>query len=290
MTARIAFPLLAAAAAFAQSPPKPPEFEVASIRAAPLDLQNVHIGVRVDGSQVHISGYSLKDLTRVAYRVKDYQVEGPDWIASERYNVDATLPAGAARDQVPDMLQALLRDRFKLQFHRTQKEFPVYALVVAKGGPKMKESTMDSATAAELAKPPDKVDAAGSAAGVFINVGPGASYSFADNKIAVQRLSMSRFADVLARFVDKPIVDMTNLSGYYDFTLNLSEEDYRAMLIRSAITAGVDLPPQVLQMAARDVPESLAASMQGVGLKLDNRKAPLDVIVVDHAEHSPTAN
>lgn len=290
MTARLIIPILAAAAAFAQSGPKLPEFEVASIRPAPLDLQNVHIGIRVDGAQVHIAGYSLKDYVRVAYRVKDYQVEGPEWIASERYNVDATLPAGATRDQVNDMLQSLLRDRFKVEFHRIKKEFPVYALVVSKGGAKIKESAVDSATAAALAKPPDNVNASGSAAGVFVAVGPGASYVFADNKITAQRLSMSRFADILARFVDKPVVDMTNLASYYDFTLNVTEEDYRAMLIRSAITAGVELPPQVLQMAAKDVPESLAASMQSVGLKLDNRKAPLDVIVVDRAEKSPVDN
>ncbi len=290
MTARLLIPLIATAAAFAQPDPKALEFEVASIRPAPLDVQSVHIGVRVDGSQVHIAGYSLKDYIRIAYRVKDYQVEGPDWIASERYNVDAKLPAGGTRDQVNDMLQSLLRDRFKVEFHRTKKEFPVYGLVVVKGGVKMKESAVDSATAAALAKPPDDVSASGSAAGIFVAVGPGASYSFADNKIAAQKLSMSRFADILARFVDKPVVDMTNLAGYYDFTLNLTDDDYRAMLIRSAITAGVDLPPQVLQMAAKDVPESLAASLQGVGLKLDNRKAPLDVIVVDRAEKSPSDN
>src|SRR5690242_2341382 len=91
---RCLLPLVAAVAAIAQS--THPEFEVASIRPTDQsDPQHVQVGVHIDGAQVNISYFSLKDYIRVAYRVKDYQVSGPDWIASERFDIVAKMPAGA---------------------------------------------------------------------------------------------------------------------------------------------------------------------------------------------------
>lgn len=291
MTARLTLVLCAATAAFAQNPPSPHlEFEVASIRPSTPGDQSVHIGVRVDGAQVHIAGYSLKDYIRLAYRVKDYQVEGPEWISSQRFDVDAKLPPGATRDQVNDMLQTLLHDRFEVKFHRTQKEFPVYALVAAKGGAKLTESKVDAETAAALAKPPNSADATGSAAGVFLTLGPGSVFNFSEDKLEIKRLSMARFAELLSRFVDRPVVDMTNLPNYYELSFPVSSEDYRSMLIRSAMSAGVDLPPQAVQMAGQGIADSLAAGLAANGLKLESRKAPLDVLVVDSANRSPSEN
>ena len=85
-------------------------------------------------------------------------------------------------------------------------------------------------------------------------------------------------------------VDMTNLKGNYDFVLELSPEDFRAMGIRSAISAGVALPPQAIQMAEAASGDSLSNAMQKLGLKLESRKAPLEVIVIDHAEKTPSDN
>ena len=101
---------------------------------------------------------------------------------------------------------------------------------------------------------------------------------------------MVAFCDTLARFMDKPVVDMTELKGTYDITLNFTPEDYTAMLIRSAISAGVALPPQALKALEYSSGDSLASGLQLVGLKLDSRKAPLPVLVVDKIEKTPTAN
>jgi uncharacterized protein (TIGR03435 family) len=281
---------VAAGALFAQSAPPRLEFEVASIKPSGPITDNVHIGLRIDGAQVSCSQWSLKDYIRIAYRVKDYQVEGPDWIASERFDISAKLPQGATREQVNDMLQNLLVDRFKLTFHRVKKEFPVYALVVAKGGAKLKESNLDGIDPSTFSKPSDSVNASGSAAGVGVDLGQGSFFSLTDNKFSVKRLTMPRVAAVMERFVDRPVVDMTNLTGVYDMELSLTPEDYRGMLIRSAITAGVAIPPEAQRLAMTDIGESLASALQALGLRLEPRKAPLDVMVVDHAERSPSEN
>src|SRR5260370_6003065 len=147
--------------AFGQTPPARLEFEVASVKpsTAPAMGSSVNIGVKINGAQMHISSLSLKDYIRLAYRVKDYQVSAPDWLTGERFEIDAKLPDGATREQVPDMLQSLLADRFGLKLHRGSKEFPVYALVVASGGLKMEELPPDPAD--DAAAPVDVVASAG---------------------------------------------------------------------------------------------------------------------------------
>lgn len=286
--------VLAAAGAFAQSPQRL-EFEVAAIKpAAPIiagAASQVHAGVQVDGAQIHCSSLSLKDYIGVAYKVKLHQISGPDWMASERFDIAAKLPAGATRDQVPEMLRSLLEDRFQVKIHRESKEFPVYGLVVAKGGLKMKESPPDAASeSAEASKAPITIAASGGPGGTTVDYGKGSSFSFGNNKFGARKLTMTSLADSLGRFVDKPVVDMTELKGNYDFTLEFSAEDYRAMLIRSAIAAGVSLPPEALRLIEGASGDSLFASLQTLGLKLESRKAPLEVLVFDHVLKTPTEN
>jgi uncharacterized protein (TIGR03435 family) len=90
--------------------------------------------------------------------------------------------------------------------------------------------------------------------------------------------------------VDRPVVDMTGLTGKYDFTLQFTPEDYLAMTIRSAIVAGVSLPPEALKYLQGAGDESLFSSIETLGLKLDPRKTPLEVLVVDQIDKTPTAN
>ena len=96
--------------------------------------------------------------------------------------------------------------------------------------------------------------------------------------------------DVLARFTDRPVIDMTNLKGIYDFVLDFSPEDFRAMGIRAAIASGATIPPQVLQQVESASGDSLFNAVEKLGLKLDSRKAPIEVLVIDHAERTPTAS
>jgi uncharacterized protein (TIGR03435 family) len=287
----ITLTLFAASVVFAQSA-RAPEFEVASIRpSAAIGPQGqVSLGLRIDGAQVRGTSFALRDYLAIAYRTKAAQISGPDWIASDRYDIAATIPADAKSSQVPEMMQALLADRFKLKVHKDKKDFPVYALVVGKGPLKMKEIPADADVDPAEPKGAVAVAAGGSAAGVGVNLGHGSSYNFADNKFEAKKLTMADLAGSLERFADRPIVNLTELKGYYDFTINLTPEDYRAMLIRAAISAGVSLPPEALRALDNTSGGGLADALTQLGLKLDARKAPLDVIVVDEAQKTPTAN
>jgi uncharacterized protein (TIGR03435 family) len=287
--------LLLSVAAFAQSPPPRLEFEVASVKpSAPPGADALAVGVHIDGAQVRCTGLSLKDYIGLAYRVKTYQVSGPEWIASERYDIAAKLPAGAARAQIPEMVQTLLLDRFQMKLHRDTKEFSVYALVVAKGGPKMKESAQDAGSDSAAAGGGNvDITAGGGRGGSGVDLGNGSSFMMGDNRLDAVKLYMTPFADMLARFVDRPVVDMTELKGAYDFSLQFAPEDFRAMRIRAAIAAGVSvsLPPETMRALLEGASgDSLFAAVQTLGLKLDSRKQPLDVLVIDRIAKTPSEN
>jgi len=280
---------------FGQTAP-PPQFEVASIRpSAPAGLGQVGLGLHIDGSQVSIRQFALKDEIAIAFNLKQYQVSGPDWLATEKFDIVAKLPDGAPRNQVREMLQALLLDRFQMKTHHETKDFSVYAVVVGKGGLKMKESPADPADpAADGDKKPDNgavnVSVSGGRGGVVANYGNGSFFTLGNNRIDAQKMQMSYVADMLARFEDRPVLDFTELKGKYDFTLTFTEEDYHAMMIRAAISSGMALPPEAIQAMQNASGDSLFSALQTVGLKLEPRKAPLDVLVIDHAEKTPTEN
>src|SRR5207247_1621786 len=129
------------------------------------------------------------------YRLKPYQVIAPDWVGTEHYDIAGKLPAGATRDQVPEMVQALLEDRFKLQIHRENRDFPVYALIQGKNGIKLKESPVDENAKASAAARPVDVKVTGGARGVNMDLGGGSYFNFADNKLEGSKLTMPVFAD-----------------------------------------------------------------------------------------------
>jgi uncharacterized protein (TIGR03435 family) len=291
ITRGISVAMFASAAAWGQTAPANLEFEVASIRPSPpivAGQPNVNIGLHIDGAQVRCAQLSLSDYLGMAYKLKNYQISGPDWLKSDRFDINAKMPEGAAREQVPEMLQKLLESRFQLKMHRDSKPFPVYALIVAKGGLKIK-ALPDDATDD---KPNANVDVkvSGGPGGVSLNLGKGSYFNFGNNKLEVKKMTMLSLADMLARFMDRPVVDMTDLKGAYDFALDLAPEDYRSMMIRSAIAAGVQLPPEALRLLDGAADSSLHTGLQDLGLKLEPRKAPIEVLVMDHAEKTPTEN
>jgi uncharacterized protein (TIGR03435 family) len=263
-----------------------PEFEVASIHPVDQTLESAKVGIQIDGSMLRLTYLSLKDMIRMAEDVKDYQVVGPEWITGARFDIAAKFPAGATREQVRPMLQTLLSERFHLKTHHDSKEFPVYALLVGKGGPKMKPAPLD----ADAAAGPVNITATGSREGTTMTLGNGATLVFANNKFEARKLSMLYFTDLLGRYMDRPVVDQTGLTGTYDFTLEVTPEDYIAMLVRAGISAGAQMPPEAVMALQRGSGESLYSALELVGLKLEPRKAPLPVVVVDQVEKSPTAN
>ncbi|MGH9592572.1 MAG: TIGR03435 family protein [Bryobacteraceae bacterium] len=286
----IFFLVLGSAAVLAQDAPWP-EFEVASIRPSTQDLQQgVTAGVRIDGAQFRASLLTLKDYIGAAYRLKLYQISGPDWLKGDRFDIAATLPPDIPQSQIPEMLQRLLEERFQLKTHWDKKELPVYVLEVAKGGLKMQETPPDPEAAKVDPKAPANYTGSGSDRGGSINLGRGVSIAFSDNKFEAKRVTMANLAGTLERFLDRPVVDMTGLSGGYDFTLDVTQEDYRAMLVRAAVAAGVVLPPEALRLLDGSSPASLFDALQKLGLRLDARKAPLDLLVIDDTRKTPTEN
>jgi uncharacterized protein (TIGR03435 family) len=231
---------------------------------------------------------SFKDYIGMAYRVRAFQIQGPDWMAEQRFDLAATLPAGSSTSQFSEMMQALLAERFGLKLHHDKKEFPVYVLEAGKTPLKLQASKPDPNDAEP--KGTATVSGSGSNQGVSVNLGQGSSYTFANNRFEATKLTMFQFAGNLERFVDRPIVDMTGLDGRYDFALDLTEEDYRIMLIRAGVNSGVTLPPAALRLLENGSPVSLFDALQKLGLKLDARKAPLDVLVIDEARKTPTEN
>jgi uncharacterized protein (TIGR03435 family) len=308
--------LLLSTAAFAQTPPL--TFEVASVKpAGPLDpvaiaSGKMRIGMKVDGAICDIASFSLRDLIRTAYEVKDYQITGPDWLgsnpmSSQRFNIQATMPEGATEKQVPQMLQALLADRFKLTFHRDTKEHSVYALIVGKGGSKLKESEPDAPTpeTPEEPKKGETVLGQGSSQmrisgnmadgkGVTMRGGPMGQMkmSMVDGKMHMEtaKMTMEALCEFASRFVDRPVVNMTELKGNYQVALDLTMDDLKNI----ARAAGVAAPGGDAGKASAEASDpsgsSIFQSVQQMGLKLEARKAPLSIIVIDHLEKAPSEN
>jgi uncharacterized protein (TIGR03435 family) len=276
--------ILLACPAFAQ------QFEVASIKPFDSSAPGQVAGMHVDGAQVRFAGMSLRDFLALAYKTKGTLITGPDWTATERFDILATLPAGSTPAQLPEMFQALLADRFKVKVHKDKKEFPVYALLVAKGGLKMKESGPDSD--ADKDEPKGTRNAAVTVVGngISLNFGHGSSYTLANNRFEAHKLTMAIFAGNLERFADRQIVDMTGLTGQYDFAFDVMSEDYYPMLLRSAVWVGANLPPEAQKVLDASSPSALGDALQQIGLRLEARKAPLDVLVIDDALKTPTAN
>jgi len=249
---------LAACAAFGQ-----PTFDVASVKpAAPTTGHfQYHMTMRADAGRAEFLNASFVDLIHTAYRVSSYQVAGPEWLATEKFDVVAKLPEGASKDQVPEMLQTLLAARFKLSVHHSTKERPGYVLVVGKSGPKVKESP-----------------AGADGSGWSRTMGPeGAMH------METRKLTMTDLAQLIGSFMDYPVQDMTELKGYYDVPLDFSAEDLKT----GAKSAGVALAPDT---PAEPGGSSIAGSLQRVGLRLEPRKLVLDLIVVEHVERTPTQN
>jgi uncharacterized protein (TIGR03435 family) len=295
--------LFATAVAFSQTAPA---FEVASIKKAePLNVNAVmsgqmKLGMTMDAAMVNITGLSLAEMIRMAYKVKSFQVSGPEWLGVQRFDISAKMPAGANRDQALEMLQVLLADRFKLTLHRSTTEQQAYALVIAKGGLKLKESPPDSAEPGSDGTAPSPADGGqvvranvtSNTQGVVTSSGPNGNVQMFPSqtgmRLELTKMTAAGMVEILGRFVDRPIVDMTELKGKYDLTLEVGLEDM--MTLARASGMAVQLPQAAGAGAAEPGSSSVFAAIQQYGLKLDARKAPIELLVIDHVEKDPTEN
>jgi uncharacterized protein (TIGR03435 family) len=274
-----------AAAAFGQNQARP-RFEVCSVKPSPAQAMNeVSVGVRINGAQAHVSAVSMRDLIHIAFREEPQQIAGPAWLSSTRFDVDAKLPADATQADVPAMLRTMLEDRFALKAHKESREVAVYGLITAVPL-KLKESPAEE----EASGTPVEVTAGGSAAGTSFNLGHGASFSMSAKGMEGVKLDMDNFARTLSRFMDLPVVDMTGLKGRYDFSFPLASADYVSMQIRAGINAGLSLPAEAMRALALGNGDSLHSGLRDLGLRLERRKTTLEMLVVDSIEKTPTEN
>jgi uncharacterized protein (TIGR03435 family) len=283
------FAILLAGLLLAQSP----QFEVASVRPFAPGQGQVAAGLHFDGAHVRGVGLSLRDYLATAYRFKATLISGPDWTATERYDISATLADGSTKAQVPEMLQALLADRFAVKLHKEKKEFQIFALVLAKGPQKLKELPPDPSEDKINDEPVGMANVATIAAvgnGVSVQYARGASITVGNNRIEVTKLPLWVFCRNLERYSDRQIVDMTGLTGSYTFTVDVTPEVYQAMMLRSMVVMGRNLPPEAQTFLDSSPPAAIGDALQQVGLKLEQRRAPLDTIVIDSALKTPTAN
>jgi uncharacterized protein (TIGR03435 family) len=265
----------------------PLAFEVASVRVVPpSDAPTAALGVRITGSQVRIAALSMKDYLSFAFNVSPKQILGPDWLAEARFDISANIPAGVDRDNVPQMLQELLRERFQLKFRREPREFPVYALTLARNGRTLTPSTLKEVDAAA----PVEVTGSGGNNGVMLDLGGGSYFSLAADAVTARHITMTDFADTMTRFVDRTVIDATGVTGRYDISVKLTREEYDATLLRSAVNAGIRLPPQVLRALDSAPANPVGPALEAAGLAFDSRRAPLDVIVVESVLREPLAN
>jgi uncharacterized protein (TIGR03435 family) len=320
---------------------KPPQasaarrtFDVATIKPSPpLDRAKLaadmqagkmpRFGPHVSASRAEYLYMPLRDLIALAYGMRNYQVTGPDWMKTERFDIEATMPEGASKDDAPGMLRALLEDRFKLAAHKDTEEHKVLALLVGKNGPKLKEST----TVAQPVDPdaplkPNEVVMDGPEGPIRISRNSDGSMVFdlgkrgkvtqtidAQNqavRLDSSMVTMTGFAEtlstILAPMGGQLVVDMTGLKGNYEVAMEISFADLMAM----ARSQG-DAPPPPPGDAANAGAASAAAStgpatasdpgassiyqsVKQLGLELEERKAPVEELIVDHVEKTATEN
>jgi uncharacterized protein (TIGR03435 family) len=278
----------------------PPAFEVASIKEArpPLSVESVqagqfHVGMNINGSRADYGFLSLADLIPYAYRVKRYQVSGPSWMNKIRWDILAKIPEGQPADRASEMMQNLLAERFKLSIHRENREQSVYALVVGKGGLKIQKAVDEEEGGGvngglNVRINNDGIAISGGATGtVRLTAGPNGGM-----QMKMTKISMAAFADRLTQFMDRPVVDATELKGDYQVTLDLPIEAMSGMAFAQKLAALAGLGSFGIREAS--VPDTLgAAILQAVktlGLELQSRKTPVEVIIVDRLEKTPTAN
>jgi len=258
-------------------------FEVASVRPNKSGSPAMPSGTK--GRTYTAINIPLRNVIAAAYRVPAARIlNGPEWIGAasvdmrliggDRFDINAKLPEGANPDQVPEMLRALLVDRFKLVTHSEDREAPIYALVVARKdgrlGPQLKASIDCEARGAALAAP-DRATV------VIPNVKPEDQVQCeleVGGEILGRGQRMNSLARVLALFVGRPVLDRTGLTGGFDFTVAFPE---------------LNTGPLTGDRAADPVSGIFSALQDQLGLKLESTRGKLDFIVIDRVEH-PTDN
>ena len=268
-------------APLAPSQSAPLSFVAASIKpSGPKSVRDSSGGPGTsDPGRFHYHVATLHDLIIVAYQVQGFQLETKLPIDRQEFDLDAKVPEGATKEQFHGMLKNLLAERFHLKLHTVSKVFPAYALVVAKNGTKLKESTgkLEPPPKPELGVPREDgfPDLPPDRPGLSMNLAP--HDGFETIHLIARQQPLSRLAMMLGSTADgRPVVDQTGLAGKYDFTLAYTREIPNA-------ASGSHTEPY-------DLPDRFRALEQQLGLQLIERNLPFDVLVIVAADRMPTEN
>jgi len=299
----------AALQASAQEAARPPEFEAASIKPfEPYRLPD-RPGVTVTGGGpcrmpnpglLQCRGTSLLGLVAQAYGVENFRVFGLDWLDSAKFEIEARIPHGATREEVDRMLQKLLAERFHLAVHRESREMQQYALVVDRNGPKLKEfkgpAAPVRAPGADPASPPSDAERRqllqemtaaydkGAPPAGFLRTGNGPD---GQARLEAFGFTMSGLAGLLSFQLRQTVVDRTDLKGEYEIRLSYVPGEG---MQRQTMTVSRDGGPPVPVESTAVGPSIFSALESQLGLKLEPRKVPVETIVVDACDRTPTAN
>lgn len=247
-----------------------PTFEAASVK--PNSSGSGSSGTHGTPGQIRYDNITLQRLIEQAFGVMPPQVVGPDWLRDTCFDIVAKYPQSSTPADHSLMLRSLLEDRFKLTVHRDKREMNGYAMVVAKGGFKLKPvDTEDSNTSHNAEARVETVEAKGA--------------------------TMDRLANLLSKYLNAIVVDKTGVEGRYDFNLRWARENLtapggdRTGGDRGGDRAGGDRSGGDRDSAkSAPVPSLFEALQQVLGVRLQAQKVPAEVVVIDHAERVPTEN
>ena len=244
---------LAALAALASTAGLSQTFEVASVKpaAARSGEGSRRESVEFGPDSLTLRNVRMTTCIKWAYHVFEYQVAGPAWLTSERFDVIAKSAQPVDEQQLRLMLRELLADRFKLAFHRENKEMAAYVVTVGKNGHKLQPSDG-----------PGPVRLSGKGMG-----------------FKAEKASVEEMADLLTTPLRAPVVDETGLKGRFDFTIDVSPYISEVLAKRSEGNA----IPDIIALGITAIQEQL-------GLKIDSRKMPVEILAIDQIVKIPTEN
>jgi uncharacterized protein (TIGR03435 family) len=260
------------------------KFEVASVKPNKTAPPPSRIALQ-PGGRITVVNMPLRALIRFAFQVQEFQiVGGPDWIASDRFDINAKAENDIAPSPIGEigagqlMMRSLLADRFKLSVHQEKREIPIYTLTLARTdgrlGPQLQHSTMDCAALMAAARGRGGPGPVGR--GLSPNERPQCGMRMTPGVLSGGGFPVSQLATTLSQFVQRAVVDKTGLTGDFDLDLKWTPEQM------PAFTPPPGAPP--LPPIDPNGPSIFTAVQEQLGLKLESTKAPVDVLVIDHAE------
>lgn len=276
--------ILAAPPAVAQSP----TFEVASVKPAAPDSAAAKIPVALppavqeqmrmsggpgskDPGRITYNGVTLKMVIKRAYDVNEEQISGPEWLDNERYDIAATVAPGTTPEQFRLMLQNLLAERFELRQHRESKTMAVYLLTIAKNGPKLEPVEVLPQYKDEEESKAAMQKKASEALAAMVAARQRGEFTYG-RSFHLPNATMAKFIQTISPNLDRPVKDKTQIEGAHTFSLKWTPEG---------------------QMPAGDNPRGpsiYAALEEQLGFKLLPAKEEIELVIIDHAVKTPTAN